>query len=83
MDIVDEESLKEKVLKVFGNLTPQSDGYAESILVVKGYAEISIKLKFESSGASKGYSQILVNGMEISKNQLGHPIPVKLAKLAE
>ncbi|WP_312905882.1 MULTISPECIES: hypothetical protein [Sphingobacterium] len=83
MDIVDEESLKEKVLKVFGNLTPQSDGYAESILVVKGYAEISIKLKVESSGASKGYSQILVNGMEISKNQLGHPIPVKLAKLAE
>lgn len=83
MDIIDEDSVKEKILKVFGNLIPQGDGYAESILVVKGYEEISIKLKVENSGNSIGYSRLIVNGKEISQNQLGHPISVKLTKLSE
>lgn len=70
MNIVDEESIKEKVLRVFGNLTPQSDGFAESILVIKGYSEISIKLKVEISGGSKGYSQVIVNGKNYRRMNL-------------
>jgi len=83
MQIIDWEVPKQKILKVFGNLTPQSDGYAESILVVKGYSEVSIKLKIESTDSYKGYSQLLVNGKEISKGQLGRPISVKLTPLSE
>lgn len=81
MEIVDEESLKEKVLKVFGNLTPQNNDYAESILVVKGYSDISIKLKVERTDSMIGYSQILINGKQISESNLGNPIEVKLIKL--
>lgn len=83
MNIVDEESIKEKVLRVFGNLTPQSDGFAESILVIKGYSEISIKLKVEISGGSKGYSQVIVNGKKLSENELGHAVSVRLTPLFE
>lgn len=80
MQIIDWEVPKQKILKVFGNLTPQSGGYAESILVVKGYSEVSIKLKIESTDSYKGYSQVMINGQLIPQDQLGKPIRIKLSK---
>lgn len=80
MDIVKDDGDTEKFLKIFGNLTPQSDGYAESILVVKGFSEVSIKLKIESTDSYKGYSQVMINGQLIPQSQLGNPIRITLSK---
>jgi len=86
MDIVDLTPTDKAVLEVFANLEPQKDGFSESILAVKGYKEISIKLKVEEGSSKnntsgvKGYSALVVNGENIDNNMFGKAVPVKLQK---
>ena len=71
---------QDKKLRLFANLKAENNKYAESILKVKGYDDITIKVKVQKSGGSLGYSDLFVNGESISIDLRAKPIKVQLKK---
>lgn len=78
MQIVDIQ--QHKVLRLFANLDAKNNEYAETLLKVKGYAEVSIKIKVRRQNASLGYSELFLNGEKISTDLLAKPVTVQLKK---
>jgi hypothetical protein len=71
---------QDKKLRLFANLKAENNEYAESILKVKGYDDITIKVKVQKSGGSLGYSDLFVNGESISTDLRDKPVKVQLKK---
>lgn len=71
---------QDKKLRLFANLKAENNEYAESILKVKGYDDITIKVKVQKSGGSLGYSDLFVNGESISIDLRDKPVKVQLKK---
>ncbi|WP_454045034.1 hypothetical protein [Chryseobacterium sp. Marseille-Q8038] len=69
-----------KMLIVFANVEAQNNEYAESILKVKGYDDITIKVKVQKTDGSVGYSDLFVNGESISVDSRANPLKVQLKK---
>ncbi len=78
MEIVDNQ--QHKVLRLFANLDAKHDDYAETLLKVKGYEEVSIKIKVRRQKGSLGYSELFLNGAKISTDLLAKPVTVQLKK---
>ena len=78
MQIVDIQ--QHKVLRLFANLDAKNNEYAETLLKVKGYADVSIKIKVRRQNASLGYSELFLNGEKISTDLLAKPVTVQLKK---
>lgn len=71
---------QDKKLRLFANLNADNNQYAESILKVKGYDDITIKVKVQKNGGSLGYSDLFVNGESISIDLRAKPIKIQLKK---
>ena len=71
---------QDKKLRLFANLKAENNEYAESILKVKGYDDITIKVKVQRDGGSLGYSDLFVNGESISIDLREKPVKVQLKK---
>ncbi len=71
---------EDKILIVFANVEPQNNEYAESIIKVKGYDDITIKIKVRKIGGSLGYSDLFVNGESILIDLWAKPLKVQLKK---
>lgn len=71
---------QEKKLRLFANLKAENNEYAETILKVKGYDDITIKVKVQKSGGSLGYSDLFINGESISIEMRTKPLEVHLKK---
>ncbi|MOA16745.1 hypothetical protein D3C78_1369740 [compost metagenome] len=65
---------------MFANVEAQNNEYAESILKVKGYDDITIKVKVQKNGGSLGYSDLFLNGKNIPVDLRSKPIKVQLEK---
>ena len=78
MQIVDIQ--QHKVLRLFANLDAKNNEYAETLLKVKGYADVSIKIKVRRQKGSLGYSELFLNGEKISTDLLAKPVTVQLKK---
>ncbi|GEN71289.1 hypothetical protein [Chryseobacterium lathyri] len=78
MNIVNEGV--DKMLIVFANVEAQNNEYAESILKVKGYDDITIKVKVQKNGGSLGYSDLFLNGKNIPVDLRSKPIKLQLEK---
>lgn len=70
----------DNVLIVFANVEAQNNEYAESILKVKGYDDITIKVKVQKTSNSLRYSDLLVNGESIPTDLRSKPVKVQLKK---
>jgi len=69
---------QDKKLRLFANLKAENNEYAESILNVKGYDHITIKVKVQKNGRSLGYSDLFVNGNNIPVELRSKPIKIQL-----
>ncbi|MDR3006902.1 MAG: hypothetical protein LBV59_03145 [Sphingobacterium sp.] len=78
MEIID--SQQHKVLRLFANLDAKHNDYAETLLKVKGYEEVSIKIKVQRQKGSLGYSELFLNGTKVSADLLAKPVTVQLKK---
>ena len=78
MNIINDR--QDKMLIVFANVDAQNNEFAESILKVKGYNDITIKVKVQKTGGSVGYSDLFVNGESISIDLRAKPLKVQLKK---
>lgn len=71
---------KNKKLRLFANLKAENNEYAQSRLKVKGYADVTIKVKVQKTGGSLGYSDLFVNGENIPVDMRSKPIKIQLKK---
>lgn len=78
MEIIDNQ--QHKVLRLFANLDAKHNDYAETLLKVKGYEEVSIKIKVQRQKGSLGYSELFLNGKKVSADLLAKPVTVQLKK---
>ena len=69
---------QDKKLRLFANLKAENNEYAESILKVKGYDDITIKVKVQKKGGSLGYSDLFVNENNIPVELRFKPIKIQL-----
>jgi hypothetical protein len=69
---------QDKKLRLFANLKAENNEYTESILNVKGYDDITIKVKVQKKGGSLGYSDLFVNGNNIPVELRFKPIKIQL-----
>jgi len=71
---------QDKKLRLFANLNAENNEYAESILKVKGYDDVTIKVKVQKNGGSLGYSDLFLDGKNISVDMRSKPIKIQLKK---
>ncbi len=71
---------QDKKLRLFVNLKAANNQYAESILKIKGYDDVTIKVKVQKSGGSLGYSDLFINEENISIDLRSKPLKVQLKK---
>lgn len=71
---------QDKALRLFANLDAKNNDYAETLLKVKGYEEVSIKVKVQRQKGSLRYSELFVNGKNISIDLRAKPVTVQLKK---
>ena len=69
---------QDKKLRLFANLKAENNEYTESILNVKGYDDITIKVKVQKKGGSLGYFDLFVDGKNIPVELRFKPIKIQL-----